>query len=79
VRIAFVAPPFLPVPPQRYGGTERIVGVLADGFHRRGYEVTVFAAGDSQTAGRLIPVVPESIWQSARDEDGHHGANGEDR
>ena len=64
LRIAFVAPPFLPVPPPRYGGTERVIGVLADGFHRRGHEVTVFAAGDSQTPGRLVPVVPESVWQS---------------
>ncbi len=69
LRIAFVAPPFLPVPPPRYGGTERIVGVLADGFHRRGHDVTVFAAGDSQTPGRLVPVVPESVWQSERAED----------
>jgi glycosyltransferase involved in cell wall biosynthesis len=69
LRIAFVAPPFLPVPPPRYGGTERVVGVLADGFHRRGHEVTVFAAGDSRTPGRLVPVVPQSLWESRRDED----------
>ena len=68
LRIALVAPPFLPIPPLRYGGTERVVGVLADGFHRRGHDLTVFAAGDSQTPGRLVPVVPEATWQSARDD-----------
>ena len=67
LRIAFVAPPFLPVPPPRYGGTERIVGVLADGFMKRGHDVTLFAAGDSETAARLVPVVPESLWKSQRE------------
>ena len=65
LRIALVAPPFLPIPPLRYGGTERVVGVLADGFYRRGHDLTVFAAGDSKTPGRLVPVVPKSTWQSA--------------
>jgi glycosyltransferase involved in cell wall biosynthesis len=66
LRIALVAPPFLPIPPLRYGGTERVVGVLANGFHRRGHDLTVFAAGDSQTPGRLVPVVPKATWQSGR-------------
>ena len=68
LRIALVAPPFLPIPPLRYGGTERVVGVLAEGFHRRGHDLTVFAAGDSQTPGRLVPVVPEATWQSTRED-----------
>jgi glycosyltransferase involved in cell wall biosynthesis len=61
--IALLAPPFLPVPPQRYGGTERVIGVLADGLHRRGHDVTLFAAGDSVVECRLVPVVPESLWK----------------
>src|SRR5262245_26411580 len=66
LRIALVAPPFLPVPPPRYGGTERVVGVLAEGLHRRGHDVTVFASGDSTTPGRLVPVVPQSTWANGR-------------
>src|SRR5688572_12299515 len=62
LRIALVAPPFLPVPPPRYGGTERIVSVLAEGFVERGHDVTLFAAGDSQTSSRLVPVVPRALW-----------------
>ena len=61
--IAMVAPPFLAVPPPRYGGTERIVGVLAEGLQRRGHDVTVFAAGDSRVKATLVPVVPESLWR----------------
>ena len=63
LRIAMVAPPFLAVPPPRYGGTERIVGVLAEGLQQRGHDVTVFAAGDSRVKARLVPVVPESLWR----------------
>lgn len=58
-----VAPPFLAVPPPRYGGTERIVGVLAEGLQKRGHDVTVFAAGDSRVKARLVPVVPQSLWK----------------
>ena len=61
--IAMVAPPFLAVPPPRYGGTERIVGVLAEGLQRRGHDVTVFASGDSRVQARLVPTVPESLWR----------------
>lgn len=61
--IAMIAPPFLAVPPPRYGGTERIVGVLAEGLQRRGHGVTVFAAGDSRVKATLVPVVPESLWK----------------
>ena len=62
--IAMVAPPFLAVPPPRYGGTERIVGVLAEGLQRRGHDVTVFASGDSRVKAPLVPVVPESLWKN---------------
>ena len=62
MRIALVAPPLLPVPPVRYGGVERIVGVLAKGLVERGYDVTLFAPGDSQFAGTLVPTVPAGLW-----------------
>ncbi len=62
VKIALVSPPLLPVPPVRYGGVERIVGVLADELHQRGHEVTVFAPGDSNVPGRLVATVPRALW-----------------
>ncbi len=64
LRIALVAPPLVPVPPPRYGGTERVVAALAAELERRGHEVTVFAAGDSRPAGRLVPVLPTSVWST---------------
>ena len=64
MRIALLAPPVLPVPPVRYGGTERIVAELARGLHRAGHEVTLFGPGDSRIAGRVVPTVAHSIWRA---------------
>ena len=55
LRIALTADPELPVPPIHYGGIERIVDMLAQGFVGAGHDVTFFAHPDSTTAGRLIP------------------------
>jgi glycosyltransferase involved in cell wall biosynthesis len=54
LRIALVAPVWLPVPPLGYGGTERVVHLLAEGLTRRGHEVTLFAVGGSSTSARLV-------------------------
>jgi glycosyltransferase involved in cell wall biosynthesis len=62
MRVALVSPPLLPVPPPRYGGVERVVGVLAEELHARGHDVTLFAPGDSEVGCRLVPTVPRSVW-----------------
>jgi glycosyltransferase involved in cell wall biosynthesis len=54
VRIAIIAPAWFAVPPTRYGGIEWVVSILADGLVDDGHEVTLFAAGDSQTKARLV-------------------------
>ena len=56
LRIAQVAPPLERVPPAAYGGTERVVDELTRQLVDRGHEVTVFASGDSDVPGRLVPV-----------------------
>jgi glycosyltransferase involved in cell wall biosynthesis len=53
MRIAEVAPPWLSVPPARYGGIEWVVALLTDGLVDRGHDVTLFATGDSKTRARL--------------------------
>ena len=70
MKIALVAPPFLPVPPLRYGGTERVIGTLASELTRRGHDVTLFGAGDSTVPCRVVAVVPESLWASGWTGDG---------
>lgn len=54
MRIGMIAPPWFAVPPVGYGGVERVVSYLADGLTEVGHEVTLFAAGGSRTAGRLV-------------------------
>jgi glycosyltransferase involved in cell wall biosynthesis len=55
LRIAITADPELPVPPNYYGGSERLIDLLVRGLVRRGHDVTLFAHPASSTAGRLIP------------------------
>jgi glycosyltransferase involved in cell wall biosynthesis len=59
LRIGIVAPPWFAVPPARYGGTEAIVSLLAEGLAQAGHEVTLFATGDSRTRARLVAPFPE--------------------
>jgi glycosyltransferase involved in cell wall biosynthesis len=61
MRIAQVAPLYESVPPQLYGGTERVVSHLTEALIRQGHEVTLFAAGDSRTEADLVSVVPRSL------------------
>ena len=59
VRIAEIAPVWVPVPPPAYGGIELVVSLLADGLVERGHDVTLFAAVGSRTTARLISPVTE--------------------
>jgi glycosyltransferase involved in cell wall biosynthesis len=54
LRIAQIAPLFESVPPELYGGTERIVSYLTEELVRQGHDVTLFASGDSNTSARLV-------------------------
>ena len=70
LRIAQVAPPFEAVPPDAYGGTERVIDALVGELVRRGHEVTTFASGDSRVAGRLVATVPRALWADGAFEEG---------
>jgi glycosyltransferase involved in cell wall biosynthesis len=61
MRIAQVAPLFESVPPQGYGGTERVVHSLTEELIRQGHDVTLFASGDSQTSARLCAPCARSL------------------
>ena len=52
----------LPVPPPTYAGTERVVAALGEELHRRGHKVTLFASGDSEFSGELVPILERSLW-----------------
>ena len=54
MRIALVAPPWFPVPPQGYGGIESLCADLADGLVARGHQVKLFASGPHGTDAHFI-------------------------
>jgi glycosyltransferase involved in cell wall biosynthesis len=58
VRIAVLAPIAWRVPPRHYGPWELFASLLTEGLVSRGHDVTLFAAGDSETSARLCSVVP---------------------
>ena len=47
LRIGILAPPWVPVPPILYGGTELMLAALAEALQRLGHTVEVFTTGDS--------------------------------
>lgn len=55
LKIALIADPELPVPPLLYGGIERIIDMLIEGYIKLGHEVSLFAHSDSNTKAKLFP------------------------
>lgn len=61
MRIAIVANPYYPVPPIKYGGTERVIYYLIKGLMEMGHEPILLAPGDSIVDCELIPICEKSI------------------
>lgn len=63
MRVGLIAPPWLPVPPPKYGGTEAVVDRLARGLASRGHDVVLFATGSS-----TCPVPRRWVYERAQRE-----------
>src|SRR5689334_15847957 len=61
MKIAQIAPLCESVPPQLYGGTERVVAQLTDALVAQGHDVTLFASADSRTRARLAPMRKQAL------------------
>lgn len=61
MRIAQIAPLWECVPPKAYGGTELIVYILCEEYVKKGFDVTLFATGDSRTSAKLEPIIKTSM------------------
>ncbi|RJU01099.1 glycosyltransferase family 4 protein [Arthrobacter frigidicola] len=57
MRIGLIAGPWLPVPPEGYGGVELMVDSLARGLAEAGHEVLLAAPADS---GCPVPLLPDT-------------------
>jgi glycosyltransferase involved in cell wall biosynthesis len=60
LRIAMLAPPWIPIPPPEYGGVEQVVDLVCTELERRGHEVTLFAAPGSRSPADVENVLEES-------------------
>jgi len=54
MRILLIMDPGIPVPPQLYGGIERIVYMLANEYKKNGHEVTLLAGPGSYCDGKTV-------------------------
>jgi glycosyltransferase involved in cell wall biosynthesis len=66
MRIAQVAPLHETVPPEGYGGTERVIAMLCAGLTARGHDVALFAAKGSTAPARLVAGRDRSIRSDPR-------------
>ena len=70
MKIAQIAPPWISVPPQHYGGTENVIYNLVEELVALGHDVTLFAPKDACTSARHISFIPRSLlsegvpWQA---------------
>src|SRR5437773_6960253 len=64
MRIAQVAPPWIPIPQKQYGGTENVIYHLVEEQVAQGHDVTLFAPGDAKTSANLVSFYPKSLLES---------------
>jgi len=81
MKIAMLAPPWIPVPPPGYGGIEQVIALLTGELTERGNHVTLFAApgtrADAQVLSPLEDPHPDEIETSLYEAD--HVASAFDR
>src|SRR3979490_316112 len=65
LRIAMLAPPWIPVPPPGYGGIEFVVALLCDALVEQGHDVELFCTPGSSSKAKVHPLLeaphPEKI------------------
>jgi glycosyltransferase involved in cell wall biosynthesis len=61
MRIAQISPLYESVPPNGYGGTERVVSWLTEALVAEGHALTLFASSDSRTSAKLVSGSPRAL------------------
>ena len=64
-RIAILSPVAWRTPPRRYGAWETVASNIAEGLVARGWDVTLFATGDSITNGHLHAVIEQGYEEDS--------------
>ena len=63
-RIAVLSPVAWRTPPRQYGAWETVASNVAEGLVARGWDVTLFATGDSETRAHLSAVVSQGYEEN---------------
>ncbi len=66
LKIGQISPLNLPIPPKKYGGTERIIFWLCEELKKMGHEIFLFGTGDSKVSCNLIPIIKKSLWENKK-------------
>jgi glycosyltransferase involved in cell wall biosynthesis len=64
-RVAILSPIAWRTPPRQYGAWETVASNIAEGLVTRGWDVTLFASGDSLTRARLHAVLPRGFEEDS--------------
>jgi glycosyltransferase involved in cell wall biosynthesis len=64
-RIAVLSPVAWRTPPRQYGAWETVAGNITEGLVARGWDVTLFATGDSLTSAKLRAVVDKGYEEDS--------------
>lgn len=65
MKICIISPTVVPIleTGKKYGGIETVIYNVAKELTKRNHEVIVYASGDSEVAGRLIPLTKKALGQ----------------
>ncbi len=62
MKIAVIAPSFIPIPPPMYGGIELVVYDIVESLTKQGEEVILFAPKKSKVSCKLIPYIESDTY-----------------
>lgn len=62
MRVAIISGPYIPIPPPKYGGTERVIANLIKGLKEAGHEPVLLGPGDSNPGCEVIPIVDKHTF-----------------
>lgn len=71
MKIAHIAPPWIAIPPENYGGTEIFIYNLVEELVAQGHDVTLLAPGDASTSAKLVSFFPQSLIDTGVPWQGH--------
>lgn len=69
MNIAIVSPAYLPIPPKKYGGTERVIFNLIKGLKEEGHNPILFGPKDSEVDCEIVPIIDKATGFSQNAEE----------